>query len=788
MNTTTHHFSPGLRTALSPLLRTNREKQFPDNWTWPAAGRCAGIFLLLGVMGGSRLFAVQLAPGFSDHMVMQAGRPVPVWGSGTAGEQVSVGFAGQTHETTVDAAGCWQVLLDAQSPTPPGVSHTLVVNEVRVEDVLVGAVWLCSGQSNMRYRLGRKPDPAGPAFFAGELARASAPRIRLLNVSGGTPVDRKWAVCSPETAEEFSAIGYFYAKYLTEALDIPVGVVDLGKGGTPIRSFLPRDVYLSIAAANGISVDPNDTQIATVYDKDLTWFAPFAAAGVLWYQGEADASRSATYPPLMTGLVESWRQALQSAELPFLVVQLPVYERSKEASPPTTIGTMWAELREAQAEVARSVPGVHLCVILDLGERLEIHPSRKPEVARRLANLALARVYGQDVVHKGPELRIGQSDSTRAILVFDHVEGGLMAVGSSLEYFTAVTTDGTVVPVVAVITGLNRVEVTLPSGAAVTEIRYGWQNYFVPTFFNGFDLPAAPFRWDLLGSIDLKACNLDTQPASQSVVTGQAVVLRVVASGNPAPVYQWQKDGVAIPGATHASHAIAAAALDDAGSYTVTVANDFGSVTSDPATLTVGTILAAWDIPVSSAVTSVPLASSITGVTGSDLALGSGLGVGANSSSGWRCWSYNQTASDEAAFAAAIAGGNYHEFSITAAAGYQVTVTGIGRLGFFSSTPGPKFIRLIYSTDGWASTQIAGTVNVLSSSGTDPTSAAEAFADFGSGGLVLTAGQTAQFRLVGTGAPAYSGMLGINGEIVNDFTIIGSVSAKHSYETILLIL
>lgn len=466
------------------------------------------LLVVLGI--ASPLAAsVQLAPVFSDHMVLQAQRPVPVWGTATPGEKISITVAGQTRSAVASADGRWRTTLDPLAYAPGHAPQTLVVrgeNEVRLTDVLIGEVWLCSGQSNMRYAMNRRADATGrpdePPPFAGEIARANHPRLRLLNVTGGTPADRRWAACSPETVAAFSAPGYFFATALAPHLDAPIGLVDLGQGGAPIRAFIPRrDLEATPALAATLApTAPTqgkaDSVTGSIYEKDLRWFAPFAVRGMLWYQGESDAGRAALYPLFMGALLGRWRADLENANLPVLIVQLPPYERRRADPPKKEIGVKWAEQREAQWRVTQTIPHTHLAVIADLGERLDIHPRRKPEVGARLALLARARVYGENIPHSGPLLREARVEPGKIVLTFDHADAGLVATAGALQNFAIAGDDGQWSSATAEIEALDRVIVTIPPGSAAKYVRYAWQDYFTPTLCNGHGLPASPFRTD----------------------------------------------------------------------------------------------------------------------------------------------------------------------------------------------------------------------------------------------------------------------------------------------------
>src|SRR5690606_26306114 len=193
---------------------------------------------------------LQLGVPFSDHMVLQARHPIRVWGTGDAGETVHVKVGDREGSCTVTGTGEWRVTLEPLEYQPDHRPLTLVIRDddevVRIDDLLVGEVWLCSGQSNMRFTLGRYAehrDAAAPRLYPRTLATAHHARLRLINISGGTPADRTWAACSPDTVEKFSAIGYHFGVAIERSRDVPVGLIDLGKGGAAIRTFMAYDTF-----------------------------------------------------------------------------------------------------------------------------------------------------------------------------------------------------------------------------------------------------------------------------------------------------------------------------------------------------------------------------------------------------------------------------------------------------------------------------------------------------------------------------------------------------------------
>lgn len=359
------------------------------------------LLVLLAVLASrpSSVWAESLALGgpFSDHMVLQRDIPVRIWGTATPGSEVSVKLDQNQSVAKAEADGSWQLELPACGPTRPNESKTLEVSsgaeKLLLSDVVVGDVWLCAGQSNMRYTLGRREDnedPQGRRIFADDLEKASHPEVRLLSVSMGeerTPVGRKWARCEPSTAVGFSAIGYFFGEAMNGRNGVPVGLIDLGKGGQSLRAFLPAElVETDPRLARLKSPDP-EKKPGSVYAKDVRWLAPYALRGVLWYQGESDITRAQEYPAMLRVMVDRWRSDFRQPELPFFVVELPGYLGKENDPEDQRVQAKWRPIfREAQARFVAETPAAFLAKASDLGEPHEIHPRDKKPLAARLVN------------------------------------------------------------------------------------------------------------------------------------------------------------------------------------------------------------------------------------------------------------------------------------------------------------------------------------------------------------------------------------------------------------------
>ena len=504
-----------------------------------AAARLAGVFLLLVGTAIAALADVRLPAIFSDHMVLQAEVPVNVWGWASPDERVSVSLAGQTQTTTADASGKWRVTF---SPLKKANSATTMTvkgrNTLVVEDVLVGQVWLGSGQSNMELLVKRAKG------FPREQADAKFPEIRMFTVkkTGSTnesdDVSGRWVVCSSNTVGMFSATLYFFGRELHLQLGQPVGLIHSSWGGTPIQAWMPQDAIESsphyadlverkrqelatwpereekiladirtweAEAAKGTNknfgVKPRNpgrpdavqSMPARLYNGMLHPLVGYRIGGVLWYQGEANARDgepgATVYADLQTRLITGWRTAWGVPDMPFLFVQLPNYDDLRD---PT--GTSWAFFREAQARTL-AVPNTGMAVTIDIGEANDIHPKNKQEVGRRLALLALADVYKTKPSARSPMFREQAIQGHEAHLKFSHAAGGLVARGGGITGFVVAGADQKWLPANARIEG----EVVVVSSAEISApvaVRYGWADNPGCNLYNRAGLPLAPFRTD----------------------------------------------------------------------------------------------------------------------------------------------------------------------------------------------------------------------------------------------------------------------------------------------------
>lgn len=467
----------------------------------------AGALLLCGMA------AAQLRLPFviGSNMVLQRGRPAPVWGSAAAGETVTVQFGQQRKTATADAAGHWQLALDAlpASAQPAEMIITAKDSSIRLQNILVGEVWLCSGQSNMEYSM-RKNSKFEKVLNARlpapehELEKAANPLIRIFLVrndySKPHPQRHSWDTAVGEPLRDFSAAGYFFAKELYAKLNIPIGVISAAIPGSRIEPWMPPAAVLSHPQDTAHS---NDGERGKFYTTMISPLAPFALRGFLWYQGESNCFLNDTvaYDNKMEILFKSWRGLWHDDTLPFYYVQLPpfYYSRSKDGRPHAE--STLAEFREQQF-LALNIPYTGMVVTTDLADDLnDIHPAYKWEIGRRLALIALAKEYGAKIQYSGPTFSRLKTEDSKIVLYFGHTGSGLASIDNKpLGWFGIAGADGVFVPANAVIKN-NTVVVSAPGIARPVAVRFAWNEAAQPNFFNKEGLPAVPFNTAILKKV-----------------------------------------------------------------------------------------------------------------------------------------------------------------------------------------------------------------------------------------------------------------------------------------------
>lgn len=443
-----------------------------------------------------------------NNMVLQRNQPVPIWGFAAPGERVSVNFNNQSKTTKADASGNWKVILNAMPASAMPQTMTITgSNTITLDSILVGEVWLCSGQSNMEYTMRKnskvvKTDSTKESPVD-ELLRAhnSAIRIFLVTRKNLKPdsTHSGWSIAQGRDLRSFSAAGYFFAKELYAQLGVPIGVISAAVPGSAIEPWLSGTITNEKELTTKQPVLKIDESApGKFYPIMIQPLAPFAIKGFLWYQGETNCfqNESIEYTYKMQALIDGWRKLWQDEKLPFYYVQIAPYYYSKSAGKyPLTKETL-PKFWEAQT-LALHIPHTGMVVITDLINSPEdLHPGFKWEVGRRLALVALAKTYGKNVVYSGPQYEDMKVKRHKAVLSFTHTGSGLISKDDKpLSEFEIAGANGKFVPAKAVIKG-DKVIVSAPAVAHPVAVRFEWDEGGKANLFNKEGLPAVPFRTD----------------------------------------------------------------------------------------------------------------------------------------------------------------------------------------------------------------------------------------------------------------------------------------------------
>lgn len=474
---------------------------------------------------------VRCAAILGDHMVLQRDRAVPVWGDAAPGESVTVEFAGQRVATTASADGHWRVMLAAMPANAESRALTVSgTNTVTFSDVLVGEVWLCSGQSNMEKQLGPRKGQKPTDNYEEEIRQANHPLLRLYQMpQHGRPqknvLGLTWVVCSPESVQrtEFSAAGYYFGRELCQQLGVPVGVINASFGGTLIEAWIPEDEFASRAAIRELrqvkyQAWVKGVQPTELYQSMIMPLQPYALRGFLWYQGESNCMQSedGIYTEKMRALINGWRRAWGDPVAPWYYVLLAPFDYSKwttfpKLQTPEALPVLW----EAQAK-ALDIPHTGLVVTTDLVKNThDIHPTNKRDVGLRLARLALADTYGRSELQaRSPSyVAMHQLSSGQIELTFKDVGTGLITRdGQASTDFLIAGEDRQFVPAEVKLKG-DRVIVSSVKVKQPVAVRFAWRETATPNLVNSAGLPAVPFRTDDWPIVRELPKPLKTEPA-----------------------------------------------------------------------------------------------------------------------------------------------------------------------------------------------------------------------------------------------------------------------------------
>lgn len=470
---------------------------------------CLRFSLLCLAFASSLLAEVKLAPLFTDHMVLQRERPVPVWGTAAVGERVEVEFSGQRASAVADAAGRWMVRLPPLATNAaPADFIVRGSNTVTLRDVLVGEVWFLSGQSNMEKPLGERKGQKPTTNFELEIAAADHPQVRLFQVprtdqpqSG--PGLMRWLPCSPDVlrASQFSALGYHFGRLLRSTLGVPVGLIHSSFGGTRIEAWLPPEAFVDpqLAGLEKVTYQAwvKGVQPTELFTAMVRPYAPYAVRGFLWYQGEANVSVAdfGLYAHKQEALIAAWRRVWESPDAPFYGALLAPFDYSKR--PKSILTDEGLPLFWSAQRTALSAPHTGFVVTTDLVANVrDIHPADKRTVAERFARLALVETYGRtDMAAHGPSFAKLDVQGATATVTFEHAQGLQTPDGQSPTWFTVAGVDRKFFPATAKIDG-DKVHLTAAEVTAPVAVRFAWHELATPNLVNGSGLPAVPFRTD----------------------------------------------------------------------------------------------------------------------------------------------------------------------------------------------------------------------------------------------------------------------------------------------------
>ena len=505
-------------------------------------------FVILLILGISPVIAeVRLPAVIGDNMVLHRCAEAPIWGWAAPGEEIKVvGSWDQNTSwgTVADRDGKWLVRI--HPPKQAGGPHELTIqgkNTITVQNILVGEVWVASGQSNMQWTL-RVANNA-----SAEIAAAHYPEIRLFHVPRLTAIEpmqnvkASWKVCTPDNAQGFSAVAYFFGRYIYQQVGAPVGLISTSWGGTRIEPWTPpmgfeavpkldyvckilkeatpkyrqamtstieniENSWLPKAKAaldtgQTVPAPPawpkhlltNHQQPTALYNGMVHALVPFAIRGAIWYQGESNRGEGMMYHEKMKALIKGWRTVWGQGDFPFYFVQLAPYQYVRNRQ--DVKSSQWLpEIWEAQTATL-ALPNTGMAVTIDIGNVDDIHPRNKQDVGKRLALWAMAKVYGRDqIVYSGPLYKSMKVEGDTIRLSFDHVGSGLVSRdGKALNWFTIAGEDKEFVEAKAVIDG-DTVVVSSSSVKKPVAVRFGWDEIAEPNLSNKEDLPASPFRTD----------------------------------------------------------------------------------------------------------------------------------------------------------------------------------------------------------------------------------------------------------------------------------------------------
>lgn len=475
---------------------------------------------------------LKLAPVFTDNMVLQRNKPIKIWGTANPCTKISVWFGGKKQTTTAQSDGKWQILF----PKKPadGKKYTVTIEnqnkKITLQNIVIGDVWLCSGQSNMEFELknastAKQDIPISAnsnlrffdrkAKFGFPAEAYSQEQLETLNQLRFFNENTAWQESGPATSAEFSAVGYYFGKMLQDSLNIPIGLINNAVGGSPTEAWIDRftlehhprlvDMLYNWAkndyihpwcrerTAQNLENAPNPLQRhpyhpAYLYESGMEDLVDFPIAGVIWYQGESNAHNVELHEITFPTLVESWRKAFNNSELPFYYVQLSSMEVGRET---------WGHFRDSQRRLLSVIPHSGMAVSSDFGNRTDVHPVDKKPVGERLARWALADTYNFKIVKSGPLFKNATFVNNKAIIEFTEADELRTSDGGAVKTVEVAGSNKVFYPADIVRTVRNRLEATSYKVQHPAFVRYGWASFSEGNLVNEAGLPASTFSSEL---------------------------------------------------------------------------------------------------------------------------------------------------------------------------------------------------------------------------------------------------------------------------------------------------
>ena len=463
-----------------------------------------GIFsavFLISVFGfyTSARAEITLPSIFGSNMVLKQNSEVSIWGTSDSKRQVSLttSWNKKTYQAKPDKDGNWSVKVSTPKAGGPYQIDITDGTTLRLENVLIGEVWVCSGQSNMEWRIGITGSLDSPKPNE-VILRSHNPAIRLFEVKNETSLEPKgdftgtWEVCGPGTVGNFSAVGYYYGQLLNEVLGVPIGLISSDWGGTRIQAWIDEQGLESFDPATledrKKEVRPNTS--SALFNAMIHPMLGFGISGVIWYQGESNRLEPEVYDELMVLMVERWRKLWNVGDFPFYYCQIAPFNYNDDK-------VNSAFLREAQLKASKKIPNSGMVSLMDTGEEHDIHPNNKQVAGERLAYLALTQTYGLDgIAAKGPELKEMRIEGAEIVLTFDHATGGLTDYGKGLHQFTIAGADKKFYPAKVKLVRGNTITLYSDQVPEPVAARYAFDDFVVGDLYNRAGLPAPSFRTD----------------------------------------------------------------------------------------------------------------------------------------------------------------------------------------------------------------------------------------------------------------------------------------------------